>query len=250
MVEINMLGKDGKYSFEDFVEIIRILRSPEGCPWDREQTHKSIRNEFIEETYEAADAIDNENSVDLCEELGDVLLQIALHSQIASEAGEFDFTDVIDGVARKMILRHPHVFGSVKVDSTDDVLNNWDKIKKVEKSQANFTETLKSVPMAYPALMRCAKVQKRAGKAGVDESIYGASLIAENPSGADLKENLGRILFSLVSVARGYGLDPEECLNRQTDEFIKKFESLEQRAEEKGGLDRLSHEKIAELWER
>ena len=230
MVKINMINED-KYSFDELVEIIRILRSPGGCPWDREQTHKSIRNEFVEETYEAVDAIDRDSALDLCEELGDVLLQILLHSQIASESGAFDMSDVIDGIARKMILRHPHVFSDVKADTTEQVLTNWDNIKRGEKHQTSFTDTLRSVPMAYPALMRAAKVQKRAAKAGMqkgaDELLKKANQQFDSFMAGD-NEVIGELLFNLIDISRNKKIDCEECLNKTTDKFIDEFEKAEQ----------------------
>ncbi|MBQ0083210.1 MAG: nucleoside triphosphate pyrophosphohydrolase, partial [Clostridiales bacterium] len=225
--------------FEELVEIIRILRAPGGCPWDAQQTHKSIRNEFIEETYEAVDAIDRDNATDLCEELGDVLLQILLHSQIAKEEDGFSIDDVINGISKKMILRHPHVFGDVKVSGTEEVLNNWDAIKKVEKNQSSAADTLYSVPMSYPALMRATKVVKRAQKAGVkapsNEEIAKkitdiANSISENVNAGDTKSvsaNLGKIYFALASLAFGLKIDSEEMLGRETDGFIKEFDRRE-----------------------
>ncbi len=233
MLKVNIVQKDG-YSFEELVEIIRILRSPEGCPWDREQTHKSIRNEFVEETYEAVDAIDRESNTDLCEELGDVLLQILLHCQIASEENAYSISDVINGIAKKMILRHPHVFGDVVAETTDKVLENWDSIKRNEKHQTSFTDTLKSVPMAYPALMRAAKVQKRAAKAGAtfsdkDKLLSDAencinSLKTENENSF---ETFGELLFTLCALMREFKIDGEETLNKKTDKFIADFEKAE-----------------------
>ncbi len=233
MVKVNIVQKDG-YSFEELVEIIRILRSPDGCPWDREQTHKSIRNEFVEETYEAVDAIDREDDTDLCEELGDVLLQILLHCQIASEENAYSIDDVINGIAKKMILRHPHVFGDVVAETTDKVLENWDNIKRDEKHQTSFADTLKSVPMSYPALMRASKVQKRAAKAGVimpdknkllsDAEGFINSLKTENGNSF---ETMGELLFTLCALMRELKIDGEETLNKKTDKFIVDFENLE-----------------------
>lgn len=230
MLKVYSEQKD-KFTFEQLVEIIRILRSPDGCPWDREQTHKSIRNEFIEETYEAADAIDRESSTDLCEELGDVLLQILLHAQIASETEDYDITDVIDGIARKMILRHPHVFGDVKAETTEAVLKNWDNIKRDEKHQASFTDTLKSVPMSYPALMRAGKVQKRASKAGLSLPNRDELFANAERQLADIKQGdaskLGDLFFTLVAVSRDLKVDSEEALGKFTDKFISEFEQKE-----------------------
>lgn len=236
-----LLGKDNqKYSFGDLVQIIESLRAPNGCPWDREQTHKSIRNEFIEETYEAVDAIDRGNSTDLCEELGDVLLQVLMHAQMSSEEKEFDITDVIDGIARKMVLRHPHVFGTVKADTTEKVLENWDKIKREEKHQLTVGDTLSSVPMSYPALMRAGKVQKRAAKAGAGITEKDAALSAyrdasdkfaaavETGTSEELFNSYGEMLFAAVNTARLNKVDSEEALNRVTDNFIRDFKKSEE----------------------
>lgn len=227
-----------QYTFDEFVEIVRLLRAPGGCPWDAEQTHESIRNEFIEETYEAVDAIDNKNDTDLCEELGDVLLQILMHSQMAAEVGSFNVNDVINGVAEKMILRHPHVFGDVSVKNSDEVLINWEKIKREEKSQHSFTDTLRSVPMAYPALMRAQKVQKRYQKAGLSLGDKEKCLLALENSFNKLKdakeENFacayGEFLFNAVALSAQYKTDSEEALNKKTTAFINEFETFEEKA--------------------
>ena len=167
--------KKDKYTIEDLLEIMKILRAPGGCPWDREQDHHSIRASFIEETYEAVEAIDTDNTELLKEELGDVLLQVVFHSRIEEEAGRFNFDDVADGICKKMIVRHPHVFGDVTVENSADVLKNWDEIKKKTKSQKTQTEVLQSVSPALPALMRSAKVQHKAAKVGFDwENAQGA----------------------------------------------------------------------------
>jgi len=160
--------KKENYSIDDLRSIMAILRSEDGCPWDREQTHKSIRSNMIEEAYEVADAIDRENSTDLCEELGDVLLQVVFHCEIEKSENTFDFEDVTTGVCRKLIERHPHVFGEVNADTSEKVLENWEQIKNKSKQNDTATKTLESVPKAFPALFRAQKVQKRAAKAGFD----------------------------------------------------------------------------------
>ena len=161
-------SKKQNYKMDDLVEIMRLLRSKDGCPWDREQTHLSIRKNLIEEAYEVCDALDQQNTALLCEELGDLLLQVIFHSRIAQEAGTFNLDDVADGICKKLIVRHPHIFADVLVSGSDEVLDNWDEIKKREKGQHSATETLRAVPMVFPALMRSQKVQKRAAKAGFD----------------------------------------------------------------------------------
>ena len=155
------------YNFNDLVEIVKILRAPDGCPWDREQTHKSIRSNFIEETYEAVEAIDTDDLDLLKEELGDVLLQVALHAEIESEQGTFDINDVCDGICKKLIIRHPHVFGDVNADTTEQVLKNWDAIKMKTKSQKTQTQAILSVSKALPSLMRSTKIQQKAAKVGL-----------------------------------------------------------------------------------
>ena len=251
-----------KYTFDDFKKIIEILRSPEGCPWDREQTHNTIRNEFIEETYEAVDAIDRGDKTDLCEELGDVLLQIMLHSQIADENGDFNVEDVIDGVAKKMILRHPHVFGDVSVKNTSEVLENWDKIKQGEKHQTSYTDTLKSVPMSYPALMRAQKIQKRAGKVGFDFESIDAPLEKLDEERAEfleailsgdkekIAEEYGDLLFTMVNISRFLKIDSEEALQKSSDKFIGRFEAVENAAINEGkDMKEMSLKELDALWD-
>lgn len=159
-----------RYDINDLRDIMSILRSPQGCPWDREQIHKSIRNDFIEEVYEAIEAIDLEDTELLKEELGDVLLQIIFHCRIEEEKSCFDFDDICDELCKKLIIRHPHVFGDITVSDSGEVLKNWDSIKKETKGQTSYTETLTSVAKSLPALMRAQKVGKRAMRAGMDFS--------------------------------------------------------------------------------
>jgi tetrapyrrole methylase family protein/MazG family protein len=156
------------YTFNDLVEIVKILRSPGGCPWDMEQDHKSIREDFLEETYEVLEAIDTENKVLLEEELGDVLLQVVFHAQISKEDNDFDINNVTDGICKKLIIRHPHVFSDVTVNSTEEVLSNWDDIKRQTKSQETQSVAMAAIPKTFPALMKAQKVQKKAKKAGFD----------------------------------------------------------------------------------
>ena len=158
-----------KYTLDDVPLIVKSLRDPEtGCPWDKEQTHESIRKDLIEETYEVADAIDRADMDNLEEELGDLLMQIALHSEIEKEKGSFDIDDVADRLCKKLVLRHPHVFGEVIADDTETVLRNWEDIKRAEKSQKTGSDAINDVPKAYPALIRSQKVQKRAAYTGFD----------------------------------------------------------------------------------
>lgn len=211
MMSIEQIRSKDKYNIDDLVEIMKYLRV--GCPWDKEQTHESIRVCFIEEVYEVCDAIDKKDPDLMCEELGDVLLQVVFHAQMAEEDGEFTLNDAIDGISRKLILRHPHVFGDVKADSSEDVLVNWDKIKADSKGQKTVSDTVKDVPKALPGLMRAQKIAKRAAK--------GNSYELET---ADIDENnLGEMLFKLCSAAQRAGIDAEEALSRYCDRFVDKF---------------------------
>lgn len=255
-------NKGEKYGIDDLLAIMERLRQPDGCPWDREQDHHSIRNDFIEETYEAAEAIDRENREELCEELGDVLLQIVFHCQIEREQQGFDFTDVCDGICKKLIERHPHVFGSISVENSDEVLENWDMIKQKSKHQNTFTDTLKSVPAAYPALMRAQKIQKRAKKAGFDwDDVDGAfkkldeemnelkaAVAEENDS--HIFEEYGDLLFSAVNVSRFLKIDSEQALNGATNKFVSRFEKVENLANQKGiDMKNSTLETLDKLWD-
>ena len=229
-----------KYTVEDLLAIMKKLRAPDGCPWDREQTHHSIRKCFIEETYEALEAIDTENTDLLKEELGDVLFQVVFHSELEKEKGTFDFSDVVDGVSRKMILRHPHVFGNTEVSGTADVLKNWDAIKKETKGQNTQKEVLESVSKALPALMRRAKVLKKAEKAGfkresselyqdLSDSVVAAQDLASGKN-TEAEKVIGRLLLAVVNVSNLLDVDPEEALTRSCDDFIEEFGILERDA--------------------
>ncbi len=243
MLKIIAEGSNGTYTIAQLLKIMAALRSPGGCPWDIEQTHKSIRNDAIEEVYEVADAIDNNDTAALCEELGDMLLQVVFHSRIAEEEGTFDFNRVVDGIAKKLILRHPHVFGEEQVETSGQVLDLWDNIKKKEKNQETFTETLNSVPKAFPALMRASKVQKRAVKAGVaptnvllDKSLSEAVLKLENAVALNNSEDIysayANLLFKVAGLQQTLKINCEEALNSATNDFIERFS----KAEENGSL--------------
>lgn len=228
-----------KYYINDLIDIVRLLRSEGGCPWDIEQTHQSIRQDFLEETCEVLEAIDLNDSNLLCEELGDVLLQVVFHCRIEEENNSFKFDDICDGICKKLIIRHPHVFGEVKVDSTNDVLANWDAIKMETKHQETYTETLESVAKSLPALMRAQKVGKRAMRAGMDFNSTEDAMacistekteLDEAVSAGDksrIEEELGDLLFSCVNTARHLGIDAELALKNATDKFIKRFSVTE-----------------------
>lgn len=234
------------YDIYDLIKIMELLRSENGCPWDREQNHQSIRSNVIEEAYEVADAIDSGSKEMLVEELGDLLLQVVFHARMDEEAGGFNFDDVCDGICKKLVYRHPHVFGDIDADTSDQVLKNWDALKKKEKKQESFTDTLNSVPKAFPALMRSQKVQKRAARAGFDfdnkSDVY--DKVAEEMvelsdadtlnDGKKVFEEYGDLLFSVVNLARFLNIDAEEALAASTDKFISRFEKVEQLAIERG----------------
>lgn len=251
-----------KYNFNDLVEIVKILRSPEGCPWDREQTHKSIRSNFIEETYEAIEAIDTDDTELLKEELGDVLLQVALHSEIESEQNNFTIEDVCDGICKKLIIRHPHVFSNVEADTTEQVLKNWDAIKMQTKSQKSQTQAMLSVSKALPSLMRSAKLQQKAAKVGFDwENVDGAleklfeeceelKQAIENNDKANQREELGDVLFSAVNVARFLDIDSEHALYDACDKFTDRFSKVESLANKRGiDMKTASLTELDSLWD-
>lgn len=235
-----------KYDIDDLINIVSLLRAPGGCPWDAQQTHESLKKAFIEETYEVIEAVNKKNSVMLCEELGDVLLQVVFHTQLENENGSFSFSEVCDGICKKLIVRHPHIFGSVKVNGADEVLENWDEIKMQTKQQKTVSEAIDSVPKELPALMRAQKIQKKASRAGFDwENADGAvEKIAEETaevreafSGGNkdcCEEEIGDLLFAAVNAARFADIDAEEALTRASEKFISRFKYVEKNAAERG----------------
>lgn len=215
-----------RYNIEDLREIMKILRSPGGCPWDAEQTHESIKKNFIEETYEVIEAINKQDNELLQEELGDVMMQVVFHAVMEEEKGTFSFDDVADGVCKKLIERHPHVFGDVTVSSTDDVLTNWDAIKRNSKKQKTTAQAMDSVPRELPALMRAAKLQSKAAKSGAELQIDAAAYIAQKADALKdgiSSEKLGELLFAAAAAARMADIDPEEALTAVSDEFLSHF---------------------------
>jgi len=249
-----------RYGFSDLVNVLIRLRAPDGCPWDREQTHASIKESLLEECYEAMDAIDREDDDGMTEELGDVLMQIALHAVIAAEQGRFTDRDITTELVRKLVYRHPHVFGSHKVNTSQEVLENWDALKKVEKQQSTQTEVLRSVPKNFPALLRSRKVQKRAASVGFDwNSAEDAffKIIEETEElhlamqqGSNVDEELGDLLFSVVNVARLLHLEPEFSLAAATEKFIDRFERMENLAISEGKqLEQMTLAEQDRLWD-
>lgn len=235
------------YTIHDLIAIMDILRSENGCPWDREQTHETIRKNFIEEVYEVCEAIDIKDTSLLQEELGDVLLQVVFHSKMEQELGHFDFDDVADGICKKLIVRHPHIFSDQEnVNTAEEVLANWENIKNSQKGMKSRTESMQNVPRVLPALMRAQKVQSRAAKSGFDYPDIRYALgdltselselmraVADGDPHA-CAEELGNLIFSCVNLSRFLSLDSEEALTASTDKFIQRFSQVEQLANAKG----------------
>ena len=252
--------KKDRYGYEDLVQIIHLLRSPGGCPWDQEQTHQSIRRNFLEETYEVLEAIDEDDPVHMCEELGDVLTQVVFHGDMEQDAGRFTLEDVYDGVCKKMILRHPHIFGDVQVSGSDEVLVNWDAIKRVEKGQATYTDTLRAVTKTLPGTWRAEKLMKKAAKAGFVWADAGEALEKLSEETRELQasldtdqvqEELGDVLFAAVGASYALGCDPEDMLHNACEKFIGRFARMEALAAEQGSqLDALSRQQLLALWEK
>ena len=250
-----------KYNFNDLLRIMEILRAPDGCMWDREQDHQSIRRNFIEETYEVCEAIDEQDTEHLKEELGDVLLQVVFHTQMEKEKGVFDIEDVADGICKKLIYRHPHIFGTVEVGSSEEILRNWDELKRKEKHQKSDTDTLASVAKSLPGLIRAEKLQKKAAKVGFDwENAQGALEKAGEEldevkraiaGDGDPEEEIGDLLFAAVNVARHLKVDPERAMEKTCNKFIRRFADMEQQAkEENKALSGLSLAELDTLWNR
>lgn len=250
------------YDMLDLIEIMRILREPGGCPWDAEQTHESIKKNLIEETYEVIEAINKNDKELLCEELGDLLMQVVFHAQMEKEDGVFEFNDVTDGICKKLIERHPHVFGQVSISGVDDVLTNWDAIKRKTKGQKTTTQSMNSVPRELPALMRATKLQKKAADVGFDWSDASGALdkleeeiaelrqaIAKDDS-VNMAEELGDVLFSAVNVSRFIKTDAEEALTSASDKFLARFTKVEALAQERNiDMKSSSLEELDLLWD-
>lgn len=250
------------YNIDDLLEVIRVLRQPGGCPWDREQTHKSIRKDLLEETYEVIEAINKEDTELLKEELGDLLMQVVFHSQIETEQGSFVFDDVCDGICKKMIIRHPHVFADDNAETSAEVLVKWDAIKKKTKNQQTQSSVIDSIPREFPALMRAQKVQKKAADVGFDwDDISGAfdkvceetQEVREALESGDKEavlDEIGDLFFACVNVSRFAKVDSEEALTHATDKFAKRFRIVEALAAERGiDMNTASIEVLDELWD-
>ena len=254
---------ENKKDFNDLLEIIEILRSEDGCPWDREQTHKSLEKALIEESYEVIDAIDQDDDNSLIEELGDVLLQVVFHASIGKEDGYFDISDIIEGICNKMVSRHPHVFKDCnELNSSDEVLVKWDELKKKEKGYSSLTEEMKGITKGLPALLRAHKVQEKAKKVGFDfddvsfainkvkEELKEVIDVYNTENVEKIKEEIGDLLFSCVNVARFLKVDEEIALNWTVDKFIKRFDYIERVAKERNiELTNMNIDEMDKLWE-
>ena len=249
------------YTLDDLLHIMQLLRAPGGCPWDRAQTHQSIRRNMLEEAYEVAEAIDQEDPDHLKEELGDVLLQVVFHARMAQEAGQFSFDDVVDGICQKLVFRHPHVFGQVQAADSDQALGAWEARKREEKGQKTAADTLDGVARSLPALMRAEKIQKRASRAGMDyDSLNDAfrDLRSEVDELEDAVKSgtvqektleLGDLLFSAVNISRFIGVDAEEALGLSCEKFVRRFAKVEELARQRGiDMKTAGIQKLDELW--
>ena len=215
-----MMEKEKNKDFYNFCKIIAALRAPDGCPWDREQTHKSLSKHLIEEAYEAKEAIDEENPEKIADELGDVLLQIVMHAQIGKEEGTFTIDDVIKSVSEKMIERHPHVFGDAVAKDSAKVLENWEEIKKAQRKQKYVYEELEHITPSLPALYRCNKVIGKAKKAGFIKDVADSAKLTQ--------EQIGEKLFEICTLSHQNNINPEEALSSYIKNFIKKIKNIEE----------------------
>jgi tetrapyrrole methylase family protein/MazG family protein len=247
--------------FARLVEIIAILRSPNGCPWDREQTHESIKPYLLEETYETLEAIDAQSPRKLCEELGDLLIQVALHAQMSSEAGEFDIGDVLATVNEKLIRRHPHVFGDVKVSGSEEVTRNWEAIKRSENDSEEPRSIMADIPAHLPALMLADKIQKRWARVGFDwqdvapaidklrEEMAEVEQARHTQDATRITQEVGDLLFAAVNVARLFNVDAEDALRLAINRVKARFAKIEEFARANGkNLNEMTLEEMDAVW--
>ncbi len=245
------------HKFDTLAGIIARLRAPDGCPWDKEQTHRSLRENLLSETYEVLEALDEEDRAKLCEELGDLLLQIVLHAQIAKDNGEFEIGDVIKSISAKIIRRHPHIFGSRKVKDSTEVMHNWEALKKEERAEG--VSMLEGVPKDMPALAYAYEISRRAVRVGFEwENIEGVldkmaeeiKEIKESDSSEEKEQEYGDLLFTLVNVARWEGIDAEAALRAANRKFFKRFAHMEELCRRRGiDFQKLSFKEKDDLWE-
>lgn len=256
-IVLDFLCKES-YDLRDFVALVSYLRSPNGCPWDQAQTHESIRRNFLEETYEACEAIDAGDLVHMREELGDVLMQVLFHTDIEREAGHFDIDDVADAACKKLVYRHPHVFRRDEPDAPD-----WDTMKQRERAQTTTAEAMDSVARSLPALWRCDKIQAKAAKTGFEWPDVHAALDKVDEETRELRaavasgdteaigDELGDLLFAAVKVARFAGIDPEQAAHAACEKFIRRFSAMETAAANDGtALEQCTLEQMLTLWQQ
>lgn len=256
-IVLDFLCKES-YDLRDFVALVSYLRSPNGCPWDQVQTHESIRRNFLEETYEACEAIDAGDLVHMREELGDVLMQVLFHTDIEREAGHFDIDDVADAACKKLVYRHPHVFRCDEPDASD-----WDTMKQRERAQTTTAEAMDSVARSLPALWRCDKIQAKAAKTGFEWPDVHAALDKVDEETRELRaavasgdteaigDELGDLLFAAVKVARFAGIDPEQAAHAACEKFIRRFSAMETAAANDGtALEQCTLEQMLTLWQQ
>ncbi len=251
-------------SFAELVQVMARLRATDGCPWDREQTHASLKPYLLEETYEALEAIDAGDDAELCKELGDVLLQVVFHAQIAGEEGRFSIDDVAQAIVDKLIHRHPHVFGDVEVDGADQVVTNWERIKQEERrGEDREPSVLDGVPKQLPALLRAQRIQGKAARVGFDWDKIAGPLAKVEEEFAELRqamdagdatkieEEFGDLLFALVNVGRFLKLAPEDTLRRAVEKFERRFRQLEETARTQGrDLQDMSLPEMDRIWDQ
>ena len=251
------------YNFDDLIEIMKYLRSEKGCSWDRKQTHESLRGTVLEESYEVIEAINNKDIDNLKEELGDLLLQVVFHSEIAEEEHNFSINNVISSLCTKLIRRHPHIFAEIELIQSEQVQEQWDLIKKKEHNYSTISEEMKAIPKALPALVRASKVQKKAAKIGFDfenitdvfdkvyEELDELKEAYINGNQNDINEEIGDVMFSIVNLSRFFDINVEFSLTNAIEKFINRFEGIELLAEkEKLNLNEMSILEMDELWGR
>jgi len=255
---------EDRTNFPELVEVMARLRAEDGCPWDREQTHESLKSYLLEEAYEVLEAVDRKDDQDLCGELGDVLLQIVFHAQIASEEGRFTIADVCRAILDKLVHRHPHVFGDVEVDGPAQVVTNWQRLKRQERPETELTPSIvDGVPKHLPALLRAQRVQSRASRVGFDWDRITGPLDKVEEEFAELRkaweagnrrkveEEFGDLLFALVNVARFLRLCPEDALRRSVDKFERRFRAVELTFREQGKeMEGASLEEMDQIWDQ
>ncbi|MCK4273673.1 MAG: nucleoside triphosphate pyrophosphohydrolase [Dehalococcoidales bacterium] len=243
--------------FDSLVEIIARLRAPDGCPWDREQTHQSLRGNLLSECYEVMEALDEGDSGKLCEELGDLLLQIALHAQIARDNGEFEIGDVVKSITAKIVRRHPHIFGSTKVKDAEEVMHNWEELKKEEREEG--ASMLEGVPESMPSLGYAYEIQRRVARVGfdwednegvIDKLVEEVKELREADSPEERAQEYGDLFFTLANIARREGVDPEAALREANRKFYKRFAYMEELCRQRGlNFPELSFKEQNDLWE-